>query len=306
MKSEFYDTSLHPFPLPRPLLDHEDVPFFGSVPDVLRAIRSIFGLEIVFVRAGGTLPDVMARCFTIKVDGGKSPGHLVLLPLQAPNHCWMTFAQQNEFLDSLTQLLGDAYRWQQHAQKCEEELAVSPLRPAFAGTKQSVAQQLVTQRPVTQRHCTTLFTGMLSDILKEAAQILRFQAVSLYLLETDNRMLKLRSCWGLPEERLLDPPRSLNDSLGDMEAILGQAVVLNNPFLQESWNAPEDFTTAICVPVSSSTAILGTLWFFSDDERNLSHQDSRVLEMVAGRLAAELERAALLRELDKVMNASEQ
>lgn len=278
MNTEFFDNNLHPFPQPKPLLDHEDVPFFGSLPDLLRSIRSTLGLEIVFVRAGGTLPDMMARCFTIKVEGGKSPGHLVLMPAQHPQESAMTFAQQNEFLSSLALLLGDAYRWQQRFRKYEEELA--------------------TLVPIPLPNLKDLeFTETLYEILKEAAKILGFHAAALYLLDAGNSQLKLRSCWGLPEERLLDPPRNLHDSLGDMEAILGQAVVLNDDFLLESWNAPEDFATAVCVPVTSTMSIIGTLWFYSDRRRQFDSRDLSLMEMITARLAAELERAALLREL---------
>ncbi len=282
MNSEFFDTTLHPFPQTKPILDHEDVPFFGSLPDLLRSIHSILGLEIVFVRAGGTLPDMMARCFTIKVEGGKSPGHLVLMPTQfsQTQNSPMTFAQQNEFLNSLALLLGDAYRWQQRFRKYEEDLATLIPIPS---------PDLSCQR----------FTETLYDILKEATKILGFHAASLYLLDAGNSTLKLRSCWGLPEERLLDPPRNLHDSLGDMEAILGQVVVLNDSFLLDSWNAPEDFATAVCVPVMSPMSIIGTLWFYSDKRREFDARGVSLMEMITGRLAAELERAALLRELGR-------
>jgi len=125
MSTDFYDKHLKTFPRPRPILDHEDVPFFGSLPDLLRNIQDSLGLNVIFVRAGSTIPDLCARCFTVKVEGGQAPGHLVLIP---PQHhhavpSAMTEKQQDAFLSSLALLLGDAYRWQQLFRKYEEELA---------------------------------------------------------------------------------------------------------------------------------------------------------------------------------------
>lgn len=279
MSTEFYDKHLRSFPVPKPLLDHEDVPFFGSLPELLRSIRSIWGMDVVFVRAGGTLPDMMARCFTVKVDGGKSPGSLVLLPSPDSCPCLMTAGQQNEFLSSLALLLGDAYRWQQMFRKYEEELS------SFVPIPSLDPKEL-------------RFTETLYDIIKEGAKILDFQASSLYLLDPEKNTLKLRSCWGLPEERLLDPPRSLHEALADLEAMLGQAVILNEDYLLESWPTPEEFPTAVCVPVTSPMSIIGTLWFFSCRRRDFMERDIRLMEIITGRIAAELERASLLRELE--------
>jgi hypothetical protein len=288
MNDEFYDENLRTFPSPKSLLDYEDVPFFGSLPELLRSIQSTFGLEIEFIRAGGTLPDMMARCFTIKVENGKSPGCLALLPSKKSRNHSMNISEEDDFLMSLALLLGDAYRWQQMFRKYAGELASLVPAPATE-TNES-------------RFSETLFT-----ILKEGAKILDCHAASFYVLETKTNSLKLRSCWGLPEERLLDSPRSLHDSMADLEAILGQAVILNEDYLFEAWGVPEDFPTAVCVPVSSPMSIIGTLWFFSDRQRCFSDHDLRLLELITGRLAAEIERASLLRELEcsrKLKNAS--
>ena len=60
------------------------------------------------------------------------------------------------------------------------------------------------------------------------------------------------------------------------------------------WHAPEASGASVCVPVSSSTTPLGTLWVFSDDPRDFSDPQTNLIEVVAGRLAAELEREVLL------------
>jgi hypothetical protein len=52
------------------------------------------------------------------------------------------------------------------------------------------------------------------------------------------------------------------------------------------------------VPVSSPTNPLGTLWLFADERRDFSSAQTNLLEVIAGRLAADLEREMLLREVE--------
>lgn len=58
---------------------------------------------------------------------------------------------------------------------------------------------------------------------------------------------------------------------------------------------PEEFPAAVCVPVSSPTTLLGTLWVFANNCRDFNDRETNLLEVVAGRLAADLEREMLLR-----------
>jgi len=60
------------------------------------------------------------------------------------------------------------------------------------------------------------------------------------------------------------------------------------------WRCPEDFPSAVCVPVASPTIPLGTLWVFSETPRDFTPQETNLIEIIAGRLAADLEREMLL------------
>ena len=136
-------------------------------------------------------------------------------------------------------------------------------------------------------------------------------AAALYLLDEATTELKLRSSWGLPFDRLTAPARPLQGAVADLEALLGHAVVLNDDSLMATWNVPEDFPAAVCVPVSSPTTLLGTLWVFSNEKRDFNDRETNILEVVAGRLASDLEREMLLRaavdgaELQKQVAAAE-
>ena len=136
----------------------------------------------------------------------------------------------------------------------------------------------------------------LQTAVKSAANAIEAQAAALYLLDESTSELKLRACWGLPFDRFTAPARRLQGSLADLEALLGHAVVLENTSLMPGWNAPEDFAAAICVPVSSSTTVLGTFWIFCDETRNFTDAQTSVAEIVAGKIASDLEREMLLHE----------
>ncbi len=135
----------------------------------------------------------------------------------------------------------------------------------------------------------------LEAVLQAGAKAVGGDAIALYLLDEATSELKLRSAWGLPFDRLVAPARPLQGAVADLEALLGHAVVLDNDQVMQIWNVPEDFPTAVCVPVSTPTVLLGTLWVFCNERRDFSDSETNMLEVVAGRLAADLEREMALR-----------
>ena len=137
----------------------------------------------------------------------------------------------------------------------------------------------------------------LESVLRGGAEAIGCQAAALYLLDPATTELKLRSSWGLPRKRLTAPARPLRGALADLEALLGHAVVLSDDRLNDHWKVPEgNFGSCVCVPVSSPTMPLGTLWVFCQDPRDFTDSETNIIEVVAGRLAAELERQVLVEE----------
>jgi sigma-B regulation protein RsbU (phosphoserine phosphatase) len=134
----------------------------------------------------------------------------------------------------------------------------------------------------------------LESVLKGGAEAVGCQAAGLYLLDETTSELKLRASFGLPQERLLAPARPLRGAMADLEALVGHAVVLEDTSLLPHWRCPEEFPAAVCVPVSSPSIPLGTLWVFSESQRDFSPEETNLIEIVAGRLAADLEREMLL------------
>lgn len=136
----------------------------------------------------------------------------------------------------------------------------------------------------------------LEAILKAGADGLGCQAAAMYLLDAATTSLKLRSSHGLPRARLLEPPRVLAEARADLEALAGHAVTLSTAEQVIGWKAPEVYAAGICVPISSPTVPLGTLWFFGRQPREFSDPECNLAEVIAGRLSVELERQTLLAE----------
>ncbi len=198
-----------------------------------------------------------------------------------------------ELADDLVRLLNELIRTQDSLWRREAELAAGvPLTP-----RQDEEEHLAER---------------LEAILKAGATAVGCQAAGLYMLDAATGELKLRSLWGLSRGRLTDPARSLGEATADLEAMSGHAVVLEDAGSSEMWNPPEPFPSSMCLPVSSPTQIFGTLWVYSTTPRSFADEQTHIVETVAGRVAAELERAMLLSEgqqsarINAQLNAAEQ
>ncbi len=211
---------------------------------------------------------------------GTSPGHIrLLLPGtddgQPPR---LTLEQIAPLADSIGQLWSELLATRHALWQREAELA--------AGVPLVIREDDTRTPSLGQR---------LEAVLRGGAEAIGCQAAALYLLDSATTELKLRSSWNLPRKRLTEPARPLAPALADLEALLGHAVVLVEPKLFDYWKVPEEgFRSYACVPVSSPSMPLGTLWVFSDRVREFTDAETNILEVVAGRLASDLERETLV------------
>lgn len=136
----------------------------------------------------------------------------------------------------------------------------------------------------------------LEAIVRGAAEAVGCDAAAAYLLDDATSELKIRSAWNLPKKKFSENARPLRGALADLEALVGHAVVLEDVSMLPSWNAPEDFAAAVCVPIATPSSPLGTLWVFSNVTRDFSAAETNLIEIVAGRIASELEREMLLEQ----------
>lgn len=210
---------------------------------------------------------------------GASPGQLRMDRLVTPRHRSQADRDQaaERLLDSLAQLISG--KNQASTSLVEREAELATCVPVIPHSRESAK-----------------LAERLRAVLQGGAESLDCQAAGVYLLDDATSQLKLRAMWGLCESRLTDPPRPLAAAIADLEALAGHAVVLENDLLFDSWQVPESCAAAVCVPLATPTTILGTLWLFSAQARDFNSQETNLVEILAGRIAAELERDILLRE----------
>jgi len=214
----------------------------------------------------------------VSTGDGKSSGHLALCCADdASDTPPLAFEAARCLASALGGMLGEILMLRRAVFEREAELA--------AGVP------LVAKRDEPEHLATRL-----QAVLRGGAMAVGCDAAALYLLDEATSKLKLRSCWGLPLDRLTSPPRPLQGAVADLESLLGHAVVLEDAAMMRHWRAPEDFAAAVCVPVSTSTTILGTLWMFANAKRDFTAEQTNIAEVVAGRLAADLEREMLWQE----------
>lgn len=215
-----------------------------------------------------------------------------------------------------TQTAKTSRRWQLSGLPPAEVAAASPIAEAEArdlatALADVVAELMRTQRALNEREAE-LAAGVpvaphpraerhlaerLEAVLQSAAQAVGCKAAGIYLLDAGTSELKVRAQWNLPAARYLDPPRPLRGAMADLEALAGHAVALEDATLFDHWNLPEpNFEAAICVPIASPMELLGTLWVYADEKRAFTDQEVNLVEICAGRVAADLEREILMTE----------
>lgn len=137
----------------------------------------------------------------------------------------------------------------------------------------------------------------LEAVLHSASDAIGATASAMYLLDESTSTLKMRACSGLPLSKLAESPRPLRGSLGDLEALLGNAVMLEDIALVPEWQSPEPYGSAICVPIGTPTMPHGTVWFWSEMPRKYSSAEIEVANLASSRLMSELERVVLGNEV---------
>jgi phosphoserine phosphatase RsbU/P len=247
----------------------------GSLPDVLRAFRDVTGWSLRYVPGVPSASPCDLACGHLKLTApeeklavtGKVAEHPAALPAD----------KAGKLAGALAGMVGELEDTRRALREREAELAVAvPLVPHTDEARQ--------------------LADRLEAVLRGGAEAVGCHAAALYLLDDGTSQLKLRARWGLPIERLAAPPRPLQGAVADLEALLGHAVVLEDTGALRQWRVPEDFPAAVCVPVSTPTTILGTLWVFCQQRRDFNERETNILEITAGRIAAELEREILLGE----------
>jgi phosphoserine phosphatase RsbU/P len=267
----------------------------AALPSLLRAFQTATGVSLRY-QHGATPKETNDLSWMTPIQGelGRTTGHLILDrqtteegpqandksmgPVASTTGSVAPPKQKSlqTLTSSIADLLGELLQTRHALRQREAELA--------AGVP-------VVPHPQEEKHLLT----RLEAVLRAGAESVGCNAAGLYLLDDATTHLKLRCSYGLPVDRLAAPPRPLNGAIADLEALLGHAVVLDDTTLMQTWNVPEDFPSAVCVPVATPTTLLGTLWVFCNERRDFNDCETNILELVTGRLASDLEREMLMR-----------
>ena len=276
MSQDPFEKNLKSIPLSPAVADQEPAICLASLPDLSQAFRKVTGYQLRFLKPGTDSSDCVAT-FPISPNEKKTTCEMGLVrSLTAVS--LIPERDVESLARALADLISESYRWQLALRQREVELAAHVQLTFHDQKHHGLAQRL-------------------EHILRSGAKAVQCDAAALSLLDHETSLLKLRSIWGLPEERLIDPPRPLATALADLEAMLGHAMIFHEgEFLAERWNMPENFPASICVPVASSTTIHGTLWCFANSRVDFDPVAVNLLEIIAGHIAIELERITLLRE----------
>jgi len=133
----------------------------------------------------------------------------------------------------------------------------------------------------------------LDAVLQGLVAGLECDAADFYTLDPASKALLLRSHHQAGDGEPGPTRRPLAEARADVAALAGSAIVLEDDIEVANWVVPVWCGAAICLPVSSDETIHGTLWLYSREPRPFTDAQLGLMEIVAGRLAVELELAEL-------------
>ncbi|MFK7738279.1 MAG: PP2C family protein-serine/threonine phosphatase [Pirellulaceae bacterium] len=151
-----------------------------------------------------------------------------------------------------------------------------------------------------------MLNARLIESLERATEQTGSDAGAIYLLDETTSQLKMRSCFGLSKSALSAPARELRGSLADLEALMGNAVLVENTKLAPEWNCPENFAAALCLPIGSPTMPQGTIWLWSSHVRDFEKNDIEIARAASEKILVDIERSVLADEVLKTRGLSRQ
>lgn len=133
------------------------------------------------------------------------------------------------------------------------------------------------------------FDQRLTAILRGMVEGFACDAADFYLLNDASNELVLRSHFEAAESEPGAARRPLKTARADVAAMSGSAIVLEDDSDVAHWPVPVWCGAALCLPVASDETIHGTLWLYSSEPRAFADAEHQLAEVVAGRLAVEME-----------------
>lgn len=155
------------------------------------------------------------------------------------------------------------------------------------------------RRQKTEPSESSQLNSRLAAVLRAVVEGLECDGADFYTLDDATTCLELRVTHHLAHRQPGTPTRPLAKALADVAAMAGSAIVLEDEAAMADWPVPVWCGAAVCLPVASDRTVYGSLWLYNSEPRSFSDSQIQMAEVVAGRLAAELEIEALRRNLSR-------
>ena len=143
----------------------------------------------------------------------------------------------------------------------------------------------------------SLFDERINAVLRGAIEGLGCSAAELRLI--DDAAVHIRTTHSQAIANIVFAPTArvpLADAAGELAAMSGAAVVLDDQQALSDWDLSQPVGSAVCVPVASDTTIHGALWMYREEPAETGRSALQLIEIVAGRIAVEFERHWLLEQ----------
>jgi hypothetical protein len=156
--------------------------------------------------------------------------------------------------------------------------------------------RIAAPKPTPQANDSKLNQRM-AAVLRAAVEGLACDGADLYTLDDQTTQLELRVSHHRTPRGPGAAQRPLAKALADVAAMAGSAIVLEDEAAMADWPVPVWCGAAACLPVASDRTVYGSLWLYSCEPRTFTDSQVELAEVVAGRLAAELEIEQLREQL---------
>lgn len=137
----------------------------------------------------------------------------------------------------------------------------------------------------------------IQQLLRAGLQLTSFRSACLFLLEPASGELRLRATHHLDSRDVPHSARPLRGDPPDLHVMSsGTRIVIRRGDRRSDEWLPSDAALGFCLPVQTSSGVLGTLWFFDRRPRTIDSAEKQLLDSLGMQMASLLERAVLQRE----------
>ncbi|MBL8889036.1 MAG: SpoIIE family protein phosphatase [Planctomycetaceae bacterium] len=135
----------------------------------------------------------------------------------------------------------------------------------------------------------TNLSDKVANLLRFAKDELNAIGAAVYLLDEATTHLRLRSMIApmafAPE---VDSVRALENSLADLESLIGNKINIQSPEMGETWRIPKPFQYGWCVVLGTVNLPLGTIWLFFSQARTPSEKELGFIDSLNNQLYSEI------------------